>query len=186
MIMTFSVDNTTPDGVLDIIIPASTVPEEVAGNYWLDLVKADLLRYRLCDYKEPSWHDAMGMSSTNPYTMFYIVDPADTRIRAEFLLNNFMAKAAQVHFSMHPDNTPQRSLHLARRVTTEVLDRWTVAADSKEPYLYSMYGLTPVDNRAACAFVQRTGFKKLGILPGGQMSNGEPTDALVTVKARTV
>lgn len=187
MTTTISLDKPTPQGVSDVIIPALTVPEEVSANYWLDLEKANLLRYRLCDLKDPTWHDAMHMMQTlHPHSLYFLVDPTDMRITAEFLLTNFSAKTAQVHFSMHPDNTPQRSLHLARRVTTELLNEWTVAADNKEPYLLSLFGLTPINNRAACAFIQRVGFKKAGVLPGGQLYEGEPTDAMITIKARTV
>ena len=178
--MTISVDKPIQQGVLDVIIPAATIPTLVIERYWKDLLENDLLRYRLCDLKGPKIEDAMTL--TAQFLQYFLVDPADSRIRAEFVLNNFTGKAAQVHFSMHPDNTPQRSLHLARRVTDQVLNEWTPVDKPDEPFLYSLFGLTPVDNRAACAFVQRVGFRKLGVLPGGQLSGGEPTDAMITIK----
>ena len=96
--------------------------------------------------------------------MFNVVDLDSHEVRADFSLEGFVGKAAMVHFSMHPDNPPQYSMKLAREVTDSVLQEWS-EPESGSPFLYTLYGLTPVTNRAACVFVQRCGFKKIGILP---------------------
>lgn len=115
---------------------------------------------------------------------FNVVNQERAEVIAEFTLEGFVGKAAMVHFSMHPGNTPQYSLKLAREVTDSILTTWSEPINGS-PFLYTLYGLTPVTNRAACAFVQRVGFKKLGILPKGQMEDGEHyVDALITIKER--
>lgn len=117
---------------------------------------------------------------------FNVYDPERQALTAEFALCNFTGKAAQVHFSMHPDNKPQYSLHLARVVTDKILNEWSEQGDPDAPFLYSIFGLTPVTNRPACAFVRRVGFKKVGTLPMGQRINGnEFVDAMITIKGRS-
>lgn len=167
------------------IIPVFDVPYPFVVGYWQSLLDADLLRYRLCDVQEPSLKDVEQLVSQNGPSMFMVFDTGLKEIRAEFALTNFTGKAAMVHFSMHPENEPQRSMHYARTVTDQVLNEWGEKDNPSVPYLYALYGLTPVTNRAACAFVRRVGFKKIGVLPKGQRSNGvDFVDALITIKER--
>ena len=153
-------------------------------DYWKTLHDSNLLRLRLCDVEDPTVLTVAEMLySTLGQTMFNVV--VNSQIVAEFALTNFTGKSAMVHFSMHPENTPQQSLHYARAVTDDVLNVWHERENPSVPYLYSLYGLTPVTNRAACAFVQRVGFRKIGTLPKGQRVNGsEYVDAMITIKAR--
>jgi hypothetical protein len=167
------------------IIPVFDVPPTLVINYWQRLIDSDLLRYRLCDVENPTIDDAKGLMSHNGVSMFMVWDHILKDLRAEFALTNFTGKAAMVHFSMHPDNEPQRSMHYARTVTDIVLNEWGEKDNPSAPFLYALYGLTPVTNRAACAFVQRVGFKKTGILPMGQRQNGNSyVDAMITIKER--
>ena len=116
---------------------------------------------------------------------FNVFDSTRGELTAEFALCNFTGKAAQVHFSMHPDNKPHYCLHLARVITDQILNEWSEQGNPDAPFLYSLYGLTPVTNRPACAFVRRVGFKKVGTLPMGQRINGnEFVDAMITIKGR--
>lgn len=169
------------------IIPALEIPESIVVHYWQRLLDSDLLRLRLCDCEDPTPLTALQMLySTLGQTMFMVWDSGLKELRAEFALTNFTGKAAMVHFSMHPENKPQQSMHYARAVTDIILNEWGEKDDPSTPYLHSLYGLTPVTNRAACAFVRRVGFKKIGLLPGGQKVNGsEIVDALITIKERT-
>jgi len=182
--MTFSVDTDQRYAV----IPTLEIPEKFVVDYWQKLFDSELIGDRLCDIENPKVGNAIELIlSEHGKTMFNVVDlmlkPA--RIVSDFALTNFTGKAAMVHFSMHPDNSPQQSMHLARTVTDQVLNVWGEQGKPDTPYLYSLYGLTPITNRAACAFVQRVGFKKVGILPKGQRMRGtEFVDAMITIKSR--
>lgn len=183
MIMTISVDKDPSFTV----IHALEIPDAIVVDYWQRLIDHDLLRLRLCDCVDPDVQTVMQMLySALGQTMYMVYDNDLKELRAEFALTNFTGKAAMVHFSMHPDNPPQQSMHYARAVTDQVLNEWHERDNPSVPFLYSLYGLTPVTNRAACAFVRRVGFKKVGTLPGGQRVNGtEIVDAMITIKERT-
>lgn len=182
MIMTISVDKAP----VYTVIPALEIPDTIVVDYWQRLHKKGLLKDRLCDIENPTpLHVLEIMQSPLGQTMFLVWDRQHREFRAEFALTNFTGKSAMVHFSMHPENPPQQSMHYARAVTDEVLNVWHERENPSVPYLYSLYGLTPVTNRAACAFVQRVGFRKIGTLPKGQRVNGtEFVDAMITIKAR--
>ena len=113
--------------------------------------------------------------------VYFLLHPLKSHIMAEFTLENFIGRSAQIHFSMHPETTPHEAFMLGRTATDRVLHDWKLY---NQPYLDSLYGLTPTLNRPACAFVQRCGFKKLGVLRGAQHWRGEPCDAMITTKAR--
>jgi len=164
--------------------PALDLPQLWLYNYWKALLDADLLKYRLCDVKDPMVEDALAMLGRIGLLSFNVVDVERAAIVADFSLEGFVGKAAMVHFSMHPDNPPQYSMKLAREVTDDILNIWCESG-SDSPFLYTLYGLTPVTNRAACAFVRRVGFRKIGTLPHGQMVDGrEYVDAQITIKER--
>ena len=178
----FSLDMSYPFA----IIPVFDIPSQFVVDYWRSLLDSDLLRYRLCDVQDPDMNSAEQLMSQCGRFMFMIYANDTKELRAEFTLTNFTGKAAMVHFSMHPENTPQQSMHYARAVTDIVLNEWSEKDKPSAPFLYSLYGLTPVTNRAACAFVRRVGFKKIGNLPKGQRQNGDEfVDAMITIKERT-
>lgn len=165
-----------------VVIPLENVPHAFVLGYWDDLHFAGLLKYRICDEVDPDLASAVRlMDACKPHVYFVV---RENRVVAEFSLTGFTGKSAQVHFSMHPDNSPQESMHYARTCTDSVLHEWFDGNDAEEPFLYSMYGLTPVPNRAACAFVRRVGFKKIGVLKRGQRFDGDVVDAMITIKER--
>ena len=161
------------------------IPQPYLIDYWTALYEANLLRHRLCDTKNPTLKDVNDMLADPTVLTFNVFDPERNGLTAEFALTSFTGKAAQVHFSMHPDNKPQYSMMLAREVTDTILNDWREQGKPDTPFLYSLFGLTPVTNRPACAFVRRVGFKKVGTLPRGQRVNGsECVDAMITIKTR--
>lgn len=166
------------------VIPTLDIPRLVLYNYWKALEEANLLWLRLCDVENPTVEDVLQMVENIGAQMYNVYDPDTEKLVADFALTNFTGKAAQVHFSMHPDNSPQYSMHLARTVTDDILDIWGELENPDTPYLYSLYGLTPVPNRAACAFVRRVGFKRIGTLPMGHHFDGKPVDAMLSLKVR--
>lgn len=157
-------------------------------DYWQRVDDAGLLAHRWCDVKDPTAESVIRLLRDLPALarfMFMLFNEQKGLV-AEFTLTNFTGKAAMVHFSMAPENSPQESMHYARTTTDIVLNEWGDGDKPDAPFLYSLYGLTPVTNRTACAFVRRVGFKKVGILPMGQKVNGsESVDALITIKERS-
>lgn len=167
------------------VMPVKHAHPDVVQTYWQTLHMHDTLKYRLCDVNNPTWSDVKDMIIRMGQSMYVIYDSERKEIISEFMLENFTGHSAQVHFSMHPANTTPYSLRVAREATDDILNLWTRDADRKVPYLQSIYGLTPVTNRAACIFVQKVGFRKLGVLPGGMSDRGQIVDAMLTVKARS-
>lgn len=161
-----------------VIVPANQCPEELVASYWQALVDADTFKYRFAANIDVTVADAIEMRFDPKYLMFCVLE-AD-KVVAEFALENFTGKAAQIHFSMHPDNPSLMNFRLAKSVTGDILNTWL--RQDGEPYLHTLYGLTPVDNTVACRFIQKVGFEKLAILPSGISYLGETTDALLTFK----
>jgi len=146
-------------------------------KYWVALFEADLLKYRFCDTPQPATVEhALDEHGETTYFVF-----AKKLIVAEFTLDNFAGRSARVHFSMHPSLSSQHTAYLAKTVGDSILNDWKVG---DERFLDAMYGMTPTENRVACLFVQRAGFKKLGILPSGCDYLGGISDAMLTLKTR--
>lgn len=166
------------------IIPIGECPRNFVEPYWAVLHEHDLLKYRLGDMAEPNLRDAESLVAMFLKSMYIIVDHG-WNIVAEFTLCSFTGKSAQIHFSMHPNNSFRESINIGTRVTDSVLNSWKVANKPDEPYLTSIYGLTPLLNRPACLLVLKTGFKKLGVLPDGVSHLGVPCDGMISVKTST-
>jgi len=130
----------------------------------------DTLKYRLSNVQDPAWDSVVKMITRMGPTMFMVKE--DDRIVAEFMLENITGHAAQIHFSMYSDNTTPYSYKVARAVTQEM---------SLLPALKTLFGLTPLKNRAACLFNLRIGFKKLGVLPKSVTYFGSVEDAMLCV-----
>jgi hypothetical protein len=162
------------------IVPLLQLPEPVVRKYWQDLEDSGGLKYRMCHINEPTWENVKQVIAATGNSMYHVISK-HMDVVGEFTLENFIGKSAQVHFSMHPGNKTRFSLDLANSVADDILFQWKSSVDGG-PYLYSMFGLTPVTNRAACIFVQRCGFKKVAILPGGALHEGKPVDAMVTIR----
>lgn len=166
------------------ILPISGIPPEELELYWQTLYMEDTLRFRLCDTVDPTWTDVLQMMKRCHHTMYNVVDRESKRLVGEFMFENFTGRAAQIHFSMHPNNSTRFSLNMATWATDTILNEWQHPEGG--PYLHSLFGLTPVTNRAACIFVQKCGFKKIGVLPGGMHDRGNVVDGMITVKEREV
>jgi len=163
--------------VLTTIVPLlSGKPDEIQ-TYWQTLYMHDLLRKRLCDVMEPTWSDVLDMIRRLGKDMYMVhVAGHDDGPVGEFMLENRSGNAMQIHFSAHPDLTWPEVVTFMKDVTQQILTTWSI--------LDTLYGLTPVTNRAACITVLKVGFKKLGILPMGMRDQGTIVDAMITVKTR--
>jgi hypothetical protein len=161
-----------------IIRPLLYLDKTQVQLYWQTLYMHDTLRFRLCDVNKPTWSDVLEMIVRMGKNMYHVV--VEDEIVCDFMLEGFTGKAAQVHFSMHPNNGFKHSLEIAEYVSDQILNHWKAAPD--ETYLDTLYGLTPITNRAACIFALKTGFKKIGILPCGIKDRGKIVDAMLSIK----
>lgn len=147
-------------------------------EYWQTLYVHDTLKYRLCDIEKPAWMDVVDMIRRVGRQMYFVLE--DYKILGEFMLENQTGGAFQIHFSTHPEISFQKRLQIGKFCVTYLL-RDFINPENNEPFVKALYGLTPIDNRAACVYVLKVGFKKLGILPYGMKSRGKIVDAMVSV-----
>ena len=167
------------------VVPLISLPSQTIKDYFQALVDYDLLKERLCNIIDPSWSTVKILLERYGQQIYFVVDPAqDCKILGEFLLESFIGKAAQIHFSVHPENNFSFSLEMCRYTMDRVLNKWSCRGNKDEPYLLTLYGLTPVTNRAACIFVLRAGMKKVGILPNSINYKGAVVDSMVTTRVR--
>lgn len=169
-------------GLVDsyLIINANGLSDEHILTYWKALALRDRLKYRFSDIPNCTAKQALGCSRTE--NMYHVVDTDTGGIIADFALENFTGRAAQVHFSMHPDNDSKFSLWLADAVSNQILNEWRNHLDNSLPYLDCLFGNTPLPNRVACIFIMKVGFQKMGILPSGCSYLGDVVDSLITYK----
>jgi len=166
------------------IIPARAIPEKLIESYWGDLHLTGLLKYRWCD-TDPNClnlHELRDYSVSNGQT-YFVVDTKYKKIIGEFTLTSFTGAAAQVHVSTHPNNHPNVNRKLGKKITDEVLYTWKREM-SEEPFLDTLYGLTPEPNRAARIYLLRAGFKNMGTLISGTKYEGIVCDAIMSMKTR--
>lgn len=166
------------------IIPVSLLPEDVVETYWQTLYMENTLRFRLCDTIDPTFEDVKDIIRRAHGQMYMVIDITTKEAVAEFMLENFTGRSAQVHFSMHPRNNFKDSIKIGNYANDTVLNEW-IHPEYNGPYLESLFGLTPVTNRAACLFIRRCGYKKIGVLPKGIKDRGKIVDAMITIREGT-
>lgn len=168
------------------IVPMEGVSVEQITNYWKELQDYGQLAKRWGDLAFPSVKDIVDISLRKDptYQMFAVIYCDDGHMVAEFSLEHFTGRAAQVHFSMRQELDTPVKYALADQVTDMVLEDWTDINSPDRPYLDTIFGLTPTIHRLACMFVLRSGFKKVGILPRGVHYMGQVSDAMLTIKTR--
>lgn len=169
-------------------VPSSGLSDEALLQYWGELEAAGTLKFRWSNFKNPTAREILEYTKRPDiqriYHSYNMVDVETGVIVADFALENFTGRAAQVHFSMRPGNDSRTSLLMADQVTDMLIETWPDMENTFDTYLDTLYGLTPVNNRVACIFVQKAGFRKMGILPRGSSYLGEICDTLITTKSR--
>lgn len=166
-----------------IVMPVAGMTDDELYEYWGALYEADTLKYRFSDMDDPTPSEVVS-AVQNTSHCYNVVDTATGMIVADFSLGPFTGKAAQVHFSMLPGQPTSRSLFLADEVTNMILYQWKEVLGLEDSFLNTLFGITPVDNRPACIFIRKVGFKPVGTLPSGTKYLNEVTDGLLTVKTR--
>ncbi len=158
-------------------------PRDEVEFYWQTLAMHDMLKYRMSDVVDPFWSDVLDMIRRCGQHMYLVRDDNEV-IVAEFMLENFIGKSAQIHFSMSPSNSLIQNLMICKFGLSQILSRWKDADNDKYPFLESLYGITPVHNRRACIFVLKAGFRKLGILRSSCDYLGHLCDGMITTAIR--
>lgn len=166
-----------------LIVRAAPSDVGLILEYWRDLEKSGHLKYRFSDFPGITPELVVQHFVPNPdYLMFNVYDPVENAYVADFALENFTGKAAQIHFSFKAAYPMRRKLEIARRVTDTILEEWEIKPG--EAYLETLFGLTPVKHKVACRFVTQVGFKRVGVLPKCIRYFNEIDNALLTVKER--
>ena len=151
-------------------------------TYFKDLGQTDRLALRLCDSDNPNWGTVCLMIKNHGDNIYMVSNGGKPTFVGEFMLNTFTGRAAQIHFSTHPDLHMRLGLPLVRQVVRGIFD-WREKG-TNDFYLESLFGITPVTNRAACLFVLKVGFKKKFVLPKGIKDRGKYVDAMVSAISR--
>lgn len=166
-----------------LVLPATGLSEEQLYEYWGALYKADTLKYRWSDMADPTPSEVVSIVQTTTHC-YFLVDITTGFIVADFSLGPFTGKSAQIHFSMLPYQNTRLNIFLAEEVTNMVLHQWKDVMNLEESFVDSLFGLTPVNNRPACIFIRKAGFKPIGTLVSGARYLNEVTDGLLTTKTR--
>ena len=154
---------------MEVLRLTAVTPDQVQ-TYWQTLYMHDTLKYRFCNIKEPNWSYVLSAIVAQGNHMFFVEDAG--KLVAEFALENFSGLAAQIHFSMHPDNDYRYSQKVAEFALAKVLTKFK-----------TLWGSTPLLNRVACMFVLNVGFKKLCIMPNSVNYMGKISDAMISMRA---
>ncbi len=167
-----------------IAVPMLTVDFDTVSKYWDDLRSSGRLWFRLCDVpQEPRLRDIYRLFHQHAPNMYVV--RWGQQIAGEFMLTTFTGRAAQIHFSTHPELHIRQGVPLVRKIVKDLL-HWKEKGNPDRYYLDTLYGLTPVMNRAACLYVLKVGFKKMFTMPSGINFKGHVTDAMVTLATRGI
>jgi hypothetical protein len=135
-----------------VLVPAKAT--KAVKNYWFDLYRADLLKYRLCDVKNPLLKDVKEMIDSPSTICFYCFDFREERVCGEVMLNNWTGALSQVHFSIHPDYKGQKAVDIARSGAEQLFN--IVLPTGKR--CKTLVGMLPVTNRLAIALTRKVGY----------------------------
>lgn len=160
------------------IAPLFSLPPDTVQLYFQTLAQHDTLKYRFPDIEDPQWWDIFEVIQRLGKGMYILLDNDDNPV-AEFTLENFVGRSAQIHFSMHPEIKMKERITISRFVQKFLLVDW-INQKTNKPFLKSIFGITPLSNRVACIFALKSGFKKMGILPGGCTYMGRTENAMVS------
>ncbi len=162
------------------VTPLLSIDAHEVQYYFQTLAVHELLEERFSDIESPTWSDVVAVITRMGQQMYLVVNQKD-RIVGEFMLENFTGRSAQVHFSMSPEVSPKERLAAGKLGLRHTLH---CPHPDRGYFLDSIYGLTPLVNRAACGFALRAGLKRQGVLPSGMTYKGEPVDCMISVCTR--
>lgn len=163
------------------ILKFAYAPAGAIAAYLNTLDEQDLLKERFTDLHQPTPMRTVDLICKAADRFFFVLDKERREIIGEFMISDTISDAGLIHFSMSPTVKGNKVLSLIREVTDEVLHYWRKEG-TDEPYVRSLLGVTPVENRRACLVIQRCGFKKIATIPYAGKYNGVVCDAILTIK----
>ena len=156
-----------------VILHHENIHHTAIKRYLNDLANHGLLKYRLSNVPSPIPSDF-----TPSYLTFFILDNISSLIIGEFTLDTPLGAGYAIHFSAHPSLAPFTALTVAR-MAVDTIFLWR-QPDKHTAYTRALYGLTPLPNKPALAFISRLGFKQLTLLPWAAYYDDNPCDAVVS------
>ena len=167
------------------IVPMQMVKLVSVSNYFQDLSDANLINLRFPDIEDgPNKVTICAEEVYKQHHSYVVVNCCTQKIVSEVHLAEFSGKSAKIHFSQHPTNTTKLNRYLAKAITDCILNVWTFPGIKYNSFLDTLIGVTPSNNRAACLYVLRSGFTKLGIIPNCIDYLGVPANAMISFKTR--
>ena len=163
------------------VVPLLRLDPHQVQEYFQRQAVYGTLKYRFSDINEPQWLDVLDVIQRMGQSMYLILGP-EGQIVGEYMLENPTGKAMQIHFSSDPEISSPLRLQAGQFASRYALS--IKNPKTQEYFINTLYGLTPLKNRAACLYVLRVGYKKQGILPGGMMYMGEPVDCMISTFTR--
>ncbi len=165
-----------------MIAPLTRVSKDKVQEYFQLQSMYDTLKYRFSDVKDPQWLDVVEVIQRMGSSMYAIMRAHTGQLVGEFTLENPTGKSKQIHFSSNPEIDSGERLRAGKFATQTTLSLKNL--ETGEYFLDSLYGLTPLQNRAACLYVLRVGYKKQGVLPSGMFYLGQCVDCMISVATR--
>ncbi len=163
--------------------PLLSLPQDKVQGYWQTLHMHDQLKYRLGDVKDPAWSDVHAMILRRGQDIYCGVDK-DENIVGEIFISAMIGRAIQMHFSVHPDLPRKEKLKVCREGAVEILHGWRMSENEKLPYVDTLFGMIPVQHKAAIRFAEDIGYKRQGILPRSVLWMYSWSDAAIVTLTR--
>ena len=164
------------------VIPSRGIEIPIAYEYWSALFKHGLLKDRLSDLDDPDISEAMDFW-VNSDNLYGVIHCESGDMVADFAIGHITGKAGQLHFGFFPKGLSRKvKLELAQLVHGLILNTWRDPSDAEKSYLDTIYGLTPLQNKLACAFVLKAGMRKVAVVPHACTHLNAIDDAMLTIK----
>jgi len=174
-----------PPGSLTLV-PLLKIPAPVLKRYFQNLIRCNLLKFRMSPLVNPQWEDVLSMIRVFGQNMYCVINKSiyPPEIVGEFMLENFSGKSAQAHFSANPKySNPRKYSTAITWASSQVLNEWKVKGKD-EPYLKTLIGFIPVSNRPAIFTLMRAKWKKQVVVPQAILHLGKVEDAVLLTCTR--
>lgn len=146
-------------------------------RYWLDLVEADLLKYRMPDCLNPGMVDVHRMLTYKKAYFLICYDQLHFRICGECMLTDVNGLSTQVHFSIHPKYHGKESYKIGQAGARHIFSM----TKKGEQMFTTLIGVIPVVNKLARRWTEKVGYTykttltnvmKCGYADGGSIQDG--------------
>lgn len=140
-------------------VEAKYATEKHVVDYVNALIERDILWKRMVEIKQPTLEDFINIIICPFAFTFFIYE--DDRIIAECTMDNIRGRSAMPHFSMHPEMFG-RTVQIANDALTFIFG---LKSKKGGPWVNTLIGVTPANNRLALKFTKRCGYKIVATIP---------------------